>query len=277
MTITYLTRADWGGGPLRRGHVVDEAQFTALRVHHTVIVMPDYDRDGFLHGDLDDIKRYMRALQVARPDLGSEVPYSFVPFPGATEDDCIIAAGRGPGVTGAHTQGQNSWTYGVSCPGNYEHETPTRGQVAGVRWIGAKFLKRPLAASVTLGHYQVPGEATACPGRNTKPLLSQMQPPFTAADLSGGSTFDSEEQMGPFLFTIDAKTFYTCILGVSLTKAGLMDVAAGNLPRIQGDQAAYDRLVAACKPGFFGAGGGPVTVELDAEKFLDGLAARLTK
>lgn len=205
MAITYLTRADWGAGPLRAGHKVDEAQFTALRVHHTVIVMPDYDRDGFLHGDLDDVKRYMRQLQAARPDLGSEVPYSFVPFPGEKPGDCIVAEGRGPGITGAHTKGQNSWTYGCAFPGNYETETPTPGQVAGVRWVGAKFLKHPLSAGVTLGHYQVPGESTACPGAHTKPLLDEMQPPFTRADL--GAKPQRQEEPG-MLCTIDFATYY---------------------------------------------------------------------
>lgn len=183
MLTAYLTRDDWGAGPLRRGNIIDEHNFIALRVHHTVIVMPDYDGDGFLHGDIDDVKRYMKSLQAARPDLGSEVPYSFVVFPGERNEDFIVAEGRGPGVTGAHTEGQNSWTYGTALPGNYEVEDVTSGQIAGIRYCGAAFLKGTQWES--LGHWQVPGQSTACPGQNMKTKMHLVQPPFTAADLSG--------------------------------------------------------------------------------------------
>ena len=79
MAVTYLSRAQWGAGSLGSGRRAPHTQFVGLVVHHTVAVMPDWDRDGQRYGDMDDIKRYMRWLQHARPDLGDEVPYCLAP------------------------------------------------------------------------------------------------------------------------------------------------------------------------------------------------------
>jgi hypothetical protein len=179
MTGTYLDRAAWGAQSLPRlGHVVPRRQFTGLALHHTVVVLTDYDRDGYLHGDLDDIKRYMRSLQTARPDLGRDVPYSFVVFRGATPDDYVVCEGRGFDRTGTHTQGNNSTRYGVALAGDYTNVAPTAGELAGVRWVGAQ-LTDPKGARKTIGHRDV--HATACPGAHAYAHLGEVQPPFVNA------------------------------------------------------------------------------------------------
>jgi hypothetical protein len=179
MTATYLTRAQWGAGPLGAGHVVPLERIVGLVVHHTVIVMADYDHDGMIAGDLEDAIVYMRALQRARPDLGAEVPYSFVVLEGAAELDCIVAEGRGLGITGAHTIGYNSTRYGVAYAGDFTARAPTAGMLAGVRWVGRQ-LERPDIARPTFGHRDV--HATACPGDAAYPQLPQLQPPFHDPD-----------------------------------------------------------------------------------------------
>lgn len=177
MTITVLGRSHWGAGPLRKGALIDHARFVGLAVHHTVMVMRDYDSDGFLRGDLDDVKRYMKALQVARPDLGSEVPYSWVVFAGATDADCVVAEGRGFGVTGAHTTGYNSTRYGVAYAGNASVDRITPGIIAGFRWVG-EHLHDPVDAAKTFGHRDT--KPTECPGNNLYGKLFLIQPPFHA-------------------------------------------------------------------------------------------------
>lgn len=190
MSVHYLTRDEWGAGPIGAGHAVPHSQFTGLAVHHTVMVMPDYDRDGFLHGDLDDIKRYMRQLQVARPDLGIEVPYSFVVFRGARDSDCVVAEGRGWGRTGAHTSGQNSSRYGVAYAGNASVDPATPGVIDGVRWVGAH-LANPAGARPTIGHRDV--KPTECPGHNLYARLGELQPPFTRTPAAPPTPVASEE------------------------------------------------------------------------------------
>lgn len=177
VALTYLDRAAWGANPSlpRLGHVVSRAKFRGLALHHTVSVLRDWDGDGVLHGDLDDIGRFMRQLQTARPDLGADVPYSFVVLQGSTPDDAVICEGRGFDRTGAHTPGHNSTRWGVALAGNYTSEPPTPGQLEAIRWIGRQ-LADPAGARSTIGHRDV--KATACPGDCAYPLLALVQPPF---------------------------------------------------------------------------------------------------
>ncbi|MGE4425484.1 MAG: hypothetical protein AB7G37_03415 [Solirubrobacteraceae bacterium] len=172
--VTYLERSWWTDRP-PHGHRVPHSQFIGLAVHHTVFVMADWDGDGILHGDLDDIKRYMERLRTARPDLGADVPYSFVVFPGATPGDGIVVEGRGPGQTGAHTHGFNSTRYGVAFAGNTMVEAVTPGVVAAFRAVGERLFD-PAGAARTFGHRD--HGQTLCPGDHLYVELPQLQPPF---------------------------------------------------------------------------------------------------
>ena len=129
-------------------------------VHHTVV---PYGGDP---------GAYMRRMQAARPDLGLEVPYSFVVMPGATDNDAVIGVGRGWSRTGAHTIGYNDTAYGVAFAGDYTDVAPTAAMFAAVRLIGS-YMDAP---EETLGHRDT--YATACPGAATYPLLGELQPPF---------------------------------------------------------------------------------------------------
>lgn len=165
MTVRYLPRSEWGAGPVTLGYHAPHAQFVGLVNHHTVIAY---------HGDP---VAYMRTVQHSRPDLGDEVPYSFVIMPGATDGDCVVGEGRGWERTGAHTEGYNSTRYGVAWAGDYTNVEPTAGMLSGFRWLGSQ-LADPVNAVATLGHRDV--KATACPGDCAYPHLPEMQPPFTA-------------------------------------------------------------------------------------------------
>jgi hypothetical protein len=176
MTVTYLDRSAWGAGPVRVGYSAPHGQFVGLVAHHTVFVISDYDGDGIVRGDLDDIKRYMRRLKTMRPDLGDDVPYSFVVFEGARPGDCVVAEGRGFGRTGAHTQGYNSTRYGVALAGNSSARPVTEGILSGYRWVGRK-LARPEDARATIGHRDT--KPTECPGTSLYAALPKIQPPFT--------------------------------------------------------------------------------------------------
>lgn len=177
--IAYITRANYGAGPVTVGHAVPLAQIIGLVVHHTVIVLPDYDHDGMIAGDVDDCIRYMQVLQHARPDLGDDCPYSYVVFEDDDPNNCIVAEGRGQGRTGAHTIGYNSTRYGVAFAGDFTLRPPTPGMWAGVAWVGRTQLVDPVHAIPTLEHRDVYN--TACPGAATEsPALAQ--PPFTESD-----------------------------------------------------------------------------------------------
>lgn len=177
--LIYLERSDWDySGAPRRGWLVDPNRFIGLVSHHTVMVMGDWDGDGIAQGDLDDVRTYMRRLRTVRPDLGLDVPYSWVVFAGADGASCVVVEGRGKGRTGAHTAGLNSTRYGIAYAANTNEQPVSLGMVNGVRWIGATFLTIPAEAVVrTIGHFEV--YATACPGTSGINRLPDVQPPFT--------------------------------------------------------------------------------------------------
>lgn len=176
--MTYLPRSWWTDAP-PGGHPTPHSQYLGLVVHHTVIVMPDYDGDGFTAGDLDDVRRYMLKLRDARPDLAyqgvNEVPYSFVTFPGTHWNHGIVVEGRGPGRTGAHTLGFNSTRYGVAHAGNSSTEAISDGEVEAIREVGRR-LWDPLGAVRAKGHRDL--RATACPGDSLYGRLGEVQPPY---------------------------------------------------------------------------------------------------
>lgn len=188
MEVIYVSRDQLGLPPVghnhdvqgvRRGYPyrVPPSKFTRLNIHHTVIVMGDYDHDGYLNGDMDDIRQYMRRLMTVRQDdLGPEVPYSFVIFEHPNPNVCIVAEGRGVGRVGAHTKGNNSMSYGVAFAGNTSTRDITPGMVAGVRFCG-RFLANPTNSRETRPHSFY--KATACPGVSATSKLTLMQPPFT--------------------------------------------------------------------------------------------------
>lgn len=192
MTVTYLDRAAWGAGPITVGYSAPHSQFLGIVVHHTVFILSDYDRDGHTHGDLDDIRRYMQVLKTLRPDLGPDVPYSFVVFEGARPDDCVVAEGRGFGRTGAHTSGFNSSRYGVALAGNSSTRPVTEGVLAGYRWVGAR-LANPVFAQPTIGHRDT--RATECPGTSLYAALPQIQPPFADPEEDDEMTEDDWQRL----------------------------------------------------------------------------------
>jgi len=173
--VLYLPRSFWTDVE-PGGHLVPEDQIKRMVIHHTVFVMSDYDKDGYLNGDLDDIKRYMVRLSEARPDLywqgRPEVPYSFVHFYGGMEWLGIVVEGRGPYRTGAHTANWNSKVYGCAFAGNANEQKPTRGLVESFRHIGSKYN----LTGATWGHRDA--KATECPGDYLYDYIAALQPPF---------------------------------------------------------------------------------------------------
>ena len=192
--VTFLDRTDVGlsATPVR-GHVVASTRFVGLVAHHTVMVVSDWDGDGIVHGDLDDIARFMRRLtEVRAVDLGPEVPYSFVVFRTDDPNHAIVAEGRGLGRTGAHTAGYNSTRYGVAYAGNTITAPVTPGVISAYRWIGT-LLHDPAGAAATTGHRD--HKSTACPGTNLYAALDQLQPPFDLTSEEDDMFTDEDRQM----------------------------------------------------------------------------------
>lgn len=114
-----MDRQEWGADPSlpRRGDLVDAAERSEVFIHHTFNV--DDDATPNEYEDLEVVKAKMRALQRARPDLGLDVPYSFVAFCMA-DGELVLGEGRGFDRSGAHSVGHNRSAFGIALQGDFE-------------------------------------------------------------------------------------------------------------------------------------------------------------
>jgi len=181
--LMFASRSEWVTNNLPRlGGLVPREDRTHVFVHHTVT--PDSDSTPNEWESEAEIFQRMRKLQTIRPDLGLDVPYSFVAF--LLGDGLMICEGRGEDRTGAHTKGHNTRAIGVSFAGNFhDHETGEGKLEKGLdllsRFLG--WLKTDpshpdygtFAPMVNLGSLKPEGrnvfvhqdvKATACPGRH---------------------------------------------------------------------------------------------------------------
>ena len=174
--ITYLSRSQWRADNRlpRRGHLIGSTRRTEVFIHHTVVI----DRDATPNEwqTLREVKSRMRQLQTIRPDLGLDVPYSFVAFC-MYDGRLALCEGRGLGRTGAHTRNHNRSAIGIAFQGDFENHPLPRGidaQLAGLAyWLRDLRMKRGFvhlgdsrpADRQVWGHRDAATARTACPGK----------------------------------------------------------------------------------------------------------------
>ncbi len=124
-------------------------QYTHIVVHHT----------GAEEKDAEQVKQYH--LSLGWRDIG----YNYI-----IERSGSIVDGRPPGIPGAHcrAQGMNRCALGVAVLGNMENHPMLPAQHQALLKLLQKLARRhDIPAENILGHREVPGTATACPGRFT--------------------------------------------------------------------------------------------------------------
>lgn len=181
LKITYLTRKEWGADEAlpRLGHTVQGDERTEVYIHHTVGV--DNDATPNVWETMHEVTTWMRRLQTIRPDLGLDVPYSFVAFfmPG----ELVICEGRGAMRSGAHTIGHNRSAIGLAVHGNFQ--LPTFGLEAYVKAMGVWLHRLKVNQLPFLGSTAPPGRdvfghrdsgaSTNCPGDHLYARLSDLR------------------------------------------------------------------------------------------------------
>jgi hypothetical protein len=100
-----------------------------------------------------------------------DIAYSFL-----IGDDGTIYEGRGAGIAGAHTEGDNSQSHAICLLGNFEGRMPTARALGALVDLARHGLDRGWWIPTLRGHKYAPGAATACPGR-----LLDMQLPAVRA------------------------------------------------------------------------------------------------
>lgn len=97
--------------------------------------------------------------------------------------DCVLSMGRPHDLDGewesweygAHSQGENSHTVGICLIGNFEtEEAPAEMWDLLVQQCASLCVTFGLDADAVKGHREMPGAATACPGKHVRlPMLRE--------------------------------------------------------------------------------------------------------
>lgn len=118
----------------------------------------------------------------------NDIAYSFL-----VDDDGTIYEGRGAGVVGGHTEGDNDESHAICAMGNFVNRPPTDAMVSSIANLvrhGAAHRWWP--AQLTGGHKDAPGASTQCPGDH---LYARI--PTINALAAGPSTPTMEDDMDP--------------------------------------------------------------------------------
>lgn len=173
--LQIIPRASWGAvheagdGP---------APLPAEEVwyHHSVTVAPD------LAPPFDDEDAAMRQLEaIGESRFGRGVSYTFAVMPTGR-----VFEGHGVNRLGAHTAKRNSRARAIVLVGNYDTDEVTAAQVEATAQLLMHGVHEGWWRQARLdgGHQQVPGAATACPGRHAMAVIGAVN--ARAAELLGG-------------------------------------------------------------------------------------------
>jgi N-acetylmuramoyl-L-alanine amidase len=147
---------------------MSKGKWTHLIIHHT----------GAEEKDTAQVRRYH--LSLGWRDIG----YHYV-----IERDGRVVPGRSLELAGAHciASGMNQKGIGIAVLGNLENHPPLPAQEIVLKQLVGELMGRfqiPLAN--VLGHKEVPGAATACPGRFLS--MDSLRSAVMAGGVGGGSS-----------------------------------------------------------------------------------------
>jgi hypothetical protein len=163
--INIITRAEWGARPPKSTPKSIFIPSPKLYLHHAAgAILPGDDSVSNL-----DLQR-IRSIQNFHMDSRgwNDIAYSFL-----MDADGYVFEGRGAGIQGGHTEGQNTVSHAICVMGNYDSQPVDSDLIPRLADLVNHGHERgwwPLG--FTGGHRDAPGAATSCPGKNLYSQLS---------------------------------------------------------------------------------------------------------
>lgn len=213
----YVKRAEWGARPPTAAFFrMPSLPTPRLWIHHSAD-----DRQG---------AAAVRAHQKYHQDTQGwkDIAYNFL-----VGDDGTIYEGRGAGIAGGATAGDNTSSHAVCLLGNFENRPPTPAA-----WRSTVDLSRhgrdvgwwkPTCG----GHRDAPGAETACPGRHLYVRLPYLRSGIVAASTPEPAPTPVPEE--PDMLIIDCPGKPALVIGVGGVKR--IDKAQRNALRAIGVEA----------------------------------------
>lgn len=151
--VAIVSRSEWGARVPRARHRISTPT-PRLWVHHTA---------GAERGPAG-----VRQIQRFHMDTRgwNDIAYSFLVDPSG-----LIFEGRGVGVAGGHTAGDNTSSHAICLMGSFEHRSPTSQALASLVALARHGRSRGWWVPTLRGHREAPGAATLCPGAR---LMSEL-------------------------------------------------------------------------------------------------------
>lgn len=152
--MQIVTRSQWGARSPRSRFLITTPT-PKLYLHHTVSASGGSAR--------------VRAIQNFHMDVRgwSDIAYSYL-----VNAEGTIFEGRGAGVAGGHTAGQNTVSHAICAMGNYDQTQPPQVMLDAIRRLVAHgHGKGWWPARITGGHRDAPGANTSCPGSKLYALI----------------------------------------------------------------------------------------------------------
>ena len=151
--MNIISRAEWGARSPSRPPTPIATPTPRLWLHHTAGAL-DAGGNGVWWDDVRGIQNFH--IDVRKwIDIG----YSFVVGGGK------VYEGRGAGIAGGHTEGDNSRSHAICLVGDYSWMDPTDRDLAAIVDLTVHGHKNGWWPNqITGGHRDAPGAQTACPG-----------------------------------------------------------------------------------------------------------------
>jgi hypothetical protein len=156
--MRIIPRAEWGArSPRAVTHIA--LPTPRLWVHHTA---------GSERGAVG-----MRQIQAFHMDTRgwNDIAYSFV----VDDHDGAIYEGRGAGVAGGHTEGDNSRSHAICVMGNFEGRGAQPHTLQAIVELANHGTAKGWWVPTLGGHRDAPGASTACPGARLYAVLPNLR------------------------------------------------------------------------------------------------------
>ncbi len=189
--VYFMPRTEWGARTdlPRLGVIYPPDEPTEAIGHHTVII--DKDATPNRWESVSKVIVKMRQLQTIRPDLGNDIPYSYVAFlmQYANSIGLILCEGRGPYRRQAATMYHNRTGRTIAIEGNTEIGLPLNPYLQHLSyawgWIKDEYglvnlgTVTPSRGGIVFGHKDFRQEAdrrtwTVCPGKGLMKVIDQI-------------------------------------------------------------------------------------------------------
>lgn len=176
--MDIVERSEWHARRPRARHVIPTPT-PRLWLHHTAGAL-DAGGNGVWWDDVAGIQRFHMDGRG-----WSDIAYSFVIGGGQ------VFEGRGAGVAGGHTQGDNTRSHAICLIGSYDFMTPTDRDLDAIVELAVHGHRQGWWPNqITGGHRNAPGAQTACPGNQldarigylNERILTRLTPPPTSED-----------------------------------------------------------------------------------------------